>query len=42
MFNLKDFEGEEKHMLEELTDSLRRRFPNPKRIECPNSRLLEV
>jgi len=40
MFNLNDFEGEEKRLLEALAGSLRRQFPNPERTGCPDVAVL--
>jgi hypothetical protein len=40
MLNLDNFESEEKRLLDSLADSLRRDFPNPTRIGCPEIAVL--
>lgn len=40
MLNLDSFDSEEKRLLESLSTSLRRDFPNPSRIGCPDIAVL--
>ena len=40
MLNVDDFESDEQRLLDSLADSLRRDFPNPARIGCPDITVL--